>query len=545
MKAIYKSLIAAAAMVPMLSSCIEETFPTSGMTEEQLGSSATATEALVWGMSAYMNHVGTISSDRHWDWGYGSFMHIRDVMTEDVAIISTGYDWYQSWEMDQNQGSGFIYPQFFWNLYYQLILTTNNTIGAINPEEANDQQLCYLGMGYAYRASHYLEMAQCYEFLPNTWTSNINLNGNDISGLTVPIVTEDTDEETARDNPRATHDEMFNFILGDLTKAEEYIQKGVRTSKTQPDLAVVYGIYARLYLWEAGVQDTYGDAAGAAASYTKAGEYARLAINNHAGSPLTKEEWLSTTSGFNDISSSSWMWGSDMVKEDDAVQTGILNWTSWNSNEAQFGYAAAGANMMINAATYDRISNSDFRKLSFIAPEGTALYGQEPMIDEEWDRENLATYSSLKFRPAEGNVEDYTVGAASAYPLMRVEEMYLIEAEAAAHTNPAQGVSLINSFMQNYRYKSYNCTATDKDGVVEEIIFQKRVELWGEGRSFFDIKRLDYSVTRSYDGTNFYPNAALNTDGRPAWMNFCIVQTEQNNNSALIGWNNPDPSIGD
>ena len=50
------------------------------------------------------------------------------------------------------------------------------------------------------------------------------------------------------------------------------------------------------------------------------------------------------------------------------------------------------------------------------------------------------------------------------------------------------------------------------------------------------------SVTRGYSGTNFSDERRFNTNGRPAWMNICIVQTEENNNSALIGYENPDPS---
>jgi hypothetical protein len=103
-------------------------------------------------------------------------------------------------------------------------------------------------------------------------------------------------------------------------------------------------------------------------------------------------------------------------------------------------------------------------------------------------------------------------------------------------------VELVNSFMQNYRDPNYKCTASATDDVVEEIVFQKRVELLGEGLNFFDIKRLNYSVTRGYTGTNHYELCRLNTNGRPAWMNFVIVQTEGNNNSAVKEWNNPDPS---
>jgi len=50
------------------------------------------------------------------------------------------------------------------------------------------------------------------------------------------------------------------------------------------------------------------------------------------------------------------------------------------------------------------------------------------------------------------------------------------------------------------------------------------------------------SVTRGYTGTNHPASARLNSNGRPAWMNVVIVKTEENNNSALKGWDNPDPS---
>jgi hypothetical protein len=124
---------------------------------------------------------------------------------------------------------------------------------------------------------------------------------------------------------------------------------------------------------------------------------------------------------------------------------------------------------------------------------------------------------------------------------MRVEEMYLIQAEAAAHVNVAEGRRLINEFMTQYRDASYNCSATSTDDVVEEIVFQKRIELWGEGQSFFDIKRLNMSVTRSYSGSNFTGNTLMNTNGRPAWMNFVILSWEGDNNAAVKQWNNPSP----
>lgn len=122
---------------------------------------------------------------------------------------------------------------------------------------------------------------------------------------------------------------------------------------------------------------------------------------------------------------------------------------------------------------------------------------------------------------------------------MRVEEMYFIEAEAVAQQNPAQGVTLLNDFMNNYRDPQYKCTKSNKDDIVKEIVFQKRVEFWGEGQSFFDIKRLNMPQTRGYAGTMHHTISRFNTTTRPAYMNFCIVRSEGNNNTALVGFENP------
>ena len=176
------------------------------------------------------------------------------------------------------------------------------------PESASETQLGYLGTAYAFRAFTYLDMARMFEFLENDGTSNITTEGNDVLHLTVPIVTEDVTEESSRNNPRATREEIYNFILEDLNKAEEYLANFARPTKTLPDLAVVYGLKARLYMW---VED-----------YANAKQYARKAIDESGATPTTRDQWLSTTNGFNDISISSWMFGSTMRKEDDVVQTG-------------------------------------------------------------------------------------------------------------------------------------------------------------------------------------------------------------------------------
>ena len=247
--------------------------PTNVATTDQLGSSAKATEALLWAMPAFANEVENVVGN-DWEWGYGSLIHIRDVMTGDLAINASAYQiWYQFWFTNTGIGPNSSASQFIWNYYWQFVQTANNMIGAVKPESASEVQLGYLGAGYAFRAMLYLDMAQSFEFLENDKTSATNKSGNNVLNLTVPIVTEATTEEEARNNPRVTREEMAEFILSDLNKAEEYIPNLNIATKTLPHLDVVHGLKARYYMW--------------LGEYANAKTYARKAIEATATSPMS------------------------------------------------------------------------------------------------------------------------------------------------------------------------------------------------------------------------------------------------------------------
>ena len=463
-----------------------------------------------------------LGSSIHNDWGYGSVMHVRDVMTGDMTVVPIGYDWYSNWASNRNMGEKSGYSQFLWYYHRDMVYEINKNLEAL--ECVTDDVEAEKAVAYAYRALTYLDWAQMYEFLPNDVTSPITAAGNDVTNLTVPILDKPVYHYDTINVPRATREEMAAFILSDLDRAEKGLASFNDVSKELPHLDAVYGLKARLYLW-------LGD-------YANARMYARQAIECNTGHVMTKEECLSTTDGFN--TPEPWMWASVMEADDDVVQTGILNWTSWMTPEAQYGYSGAGATSMIDAAMYHRISNSDFRKLMFKAPAGHTLESKVSYIDTS-AAEYFPEYAAIKFRPNDGCADDYKVGSASAYPIMRIEEMYFIEAEAAEHLNPGEGVALLQQFMTTYRDASY-VYDSDNTNAIDEIVFQKRVELWGEGQTFFDVKRLNMSVRRGYEGTNVDYYRTYNTNGRPAWMNICIVITAKQYNTALEGWENPDPS---
>lgn len=552
MKNRYKFLLGTVVAAPMLltTSCIEETFPTNGVTQEQLQGSKKAMQAIVWGMPGHMNTYNIVSPRQDYDFGNPGLMHARDVMTEDMVVeFAGGYDWFAGWSrVTLSQDDLFTNCAFTWMYYYEQVLACNACIGAIDAATTDAEERSYLGAGLAFRAATYLDMARMYEFLPALYKGTLTTsNGtNEIVGLTCPIVTEATTEEAARNNDRATHAEMVAFIKKDLDEAIKLFNgASARMSKSLPDLAVAYGLMARLYLWDATYTEEglpHGSTESAATLYNEAARYARLAITTSGAKPMTEDEMLSTTAGFNDLSVSSWMWGQQLVAEDACVKNGIRNWTSFLSNETDFGYAGAGAYVQIASGVYDRINDRDFRKLLFVAPKGSKLSGKESYIDAAFAEKNFDQYYSLKFRPGSGNMIDNQVGCAVGIPLMRVEEMYLIEAEAKAHVNAADGKDALVEFMKTFRYNTYSTNATTVEDVVEEIIFQKRVELWGEGQTYYDVKRLNYSVVRAYPGSNFDASSnAYNSTGRPAWMNIVIPRNETQNNEALSGKNNPSP----
>lgn len=524
----YKHLLFAAVLclgAVSLTGCIDETEPTDMATQKQVDGNASAIEGLVMGIPAAMT-TSYFSDRADWAFGYGAIMHIRDIFTEDLATQDDKeYNnfWFFGW--NKYQGRDYAYAQYLWNYPLQIISTANTVINSIDEQNCDDASLGFLGSALCYRAMLYLDMARCYEFQPSdVYPEAVSPEGKDITGLTVPIVRGTETEEKLRNNPRATREEMFEFIKEDLDKAIEYLPNLESYNKTLPHLDVAYGLMARLYMW--------------VENYEKAEEYARLAINAADTYPISESQATSTASGFNDINQ--WMWGVSITKE--ALWSNLANWTAMVVNETYFGYAgpSGGCDVCMDARMYNRMSDTDWRKLMYKAPAGSALDGQNIYIDDYLGY-YMHEYASTKFRPGSGNTSDYVKACETNYPLMRVEEMYFIEAEAAAHQEPRRGKQLVEKFMTENRDPEYTCDPVDGN-IVEEIVFQKRVELWGEGQTFFDVKRLNMPVTRAYEGTNHYPSECFNTTTRPAWMTWVIIRTEEEGNTALTGLNNPDPS---
>ena len=550
MKYKYLSLIALAAV---LDGCIRETLlQGSVQTQEQVSESESALQAMVNAIPASMmtsNLLGWASSDAygdHTDFGIGG-IHLRtDFMLEDMVTSGDNpyYNRFYSYVMNRSQGERYISCAYFWQCYYKWIKAANDIISLVNPEEASPEAIQYLAAAYTYRAMCYLDLARLYEPKENSYT-----DVSAVLGLTVPIVTEATTEAQAKNNPRAPRERMYQFILADLAKAES-LMSPAQKNYTSPTLAAVYGLYARTWL-EMGYWEE-----GESTAFAKAAEYARKAISQSGKTPLTQAQWEDPVNGFNNgAASDSWIWGLTVSSEN---TINIVTYTAHISSEGTWGYAPL-SQISASKIFYDRIAAGDFRKNSWLDP----VYMQNPSAGQPYDYKfsgsdadkvnflsgtdanpPAVAYQNIKFRPYQGECSDYATGNCADHPLMRVEEMYFIEMEALAQTDLGAAKSLLESFM-DYRVTdgSYVCTAADLQTFMDEMLFQKRVEFWGEGVVFFDYKRLGKGILRGYPGTNEAAVYAFNCEGRSPQWNIVVTNAEFQYNDAIdSSTNNPDPS---
>lgn len=537
-----KYIIISLALVASLfaTSCIKETFPTDVATKEQIGKSASALEASVRGIPSQLVQGYLIygGQEYEFDMAYPGIMIMLDSAAGEIVDNgNTGYDWYSYWTCGLSCGEKSPVPYVPFRSFYMFIKSANDVISAVDPENATALQLKFLGQAYAYRAHIYLDMVRIYEPKQTTDTQNIQNYEIDskLFGLTIPLVTEKTTVEQAKANPRATVDQVYELIFSDLDNAVKYLEGTDKPAITYPSLAVVYGLLARAYL-ERG-------SAGVDGAFAKAAEYADKAITTFGGSPLTQDQWENPQTGFNSSSanSNSWMWALQYSAE---TMGNLCNFVAHMSGEETWTSYGWRVGRGISRARYESIPDTDWRKHSWIDPAGRDYYNYKVNRDV-FDAEGkpLNPYSNLKFRPASGDYATYKVGGASEVPLMRIEEMYLIKAEGLAMSgNLAEAKVVLNSLIQT-RDVAYDCSQLKTAEIFQKEVYnQKRIELWGEGLVFFDAKRLAAGIHNGYKGTNSQSGYAFNCEGICPWWNWVIPQTEIDNNPALQGFNNPDPT---
>lgn len=564
MKNILYKIVLAAAAVAVSVSCIQETVPVGGsVTQDQVSESKFALKSMINSIPATLYVSGAAgyasSYGDHTDFGIPG-VHLRtEHMLEDLATMADNpyYNRFYAYDMNMAQGSDYTYCAYFWDYYYTLIRLANDVIASMKPaveegdsaDEETKELAHILGQAYAYRAWFYLDLARMFEAKLNKYT--------DVRGvlhLTVPIVDENTTIDQTKNNPRVVREEMYKFIFSDLEKAEKYLDQ-TKKNFTAPTMMAIYGLYARAYL-ELGA--TYRENNGVnpysdilpltqEEAFTKAAEYARKVIDESGKTPLTQSQWEDPSTGFNSAASNNaWIWG---IKVSSENLNNLLTFISHMSAEAAWGYARY-AQFGAASALYDKIPAEDFRKHSWLDPKKDDFYNYK-FAGSDADKEDFLRgsqaakpYVALKFRPAQGECNDFNIGNAGDYCLMRIEEMYFIEMEAKASLNLAEGVKLMRDFVKTYRYKSYDRNPQTWEDFKTEYMLQRRIEFWGEGLLFYDYKRLNVGINRAFAGSNHPSVFRLEaTDGRSPQWNIVVTRAEFQSNTAIKdATNNPDPS---
>ena len=503
-----------------------------GQLNEVLAQDPSKLKSEVSGMYANMIEYGAITqwygSARHYDFGYASTMMMMDASGQDEPSQVSGYNWYNKplRFVDRTANSETTY--FIWNQCYKNIKVANDVLKSVDLENLSDVAKSYVGQAYAMRAFEYFTLIQLYQF---TYKGHEDAAG-------VPLVTEKTTEAEANNNPRAAVKDVYKQIMDDLNIAIDYLTDS-RSAKSEINRQVAYGLRARVNLVMQNWSDAAADAKKAAEGYT----------------PLSKE--AAAAPGFNDVSASNWIWGNIIDESNDIVQTGILNFPSMMCSFTGNGYSPTYACRMINSKLWKEIPSTDVRKGWWIDENlNSSIVDSKYVVHQKDEDEEgnvvkyLAVYNQTGDEVAD-ITEPYTNVKFGAYknqygnelnacdiPLMRVEEMILIQAEATAMGgNVEEGKRILEDFVRTYRDPSYTCNASTAEGVQDAVWFQRRVELWGEGFSFTDLLRLKKPLDRT--GANYEVSVRFNLPAESPIFLYLIPEDEENHNEALVGNNNP------
>lgn len=519
----YTSVLAIASMVA-LGACsdIDDIVPEGGtMLETQLKATTSIipgrADATFHGMYTKLGDplsFGRFASERPDDFGFVMMAFSNDLEAADIVGQDNNYNWFSTCSELTTRNADYANPYIRYRGVYDEVARANDVIKAYGEITAETSaEIKYkVAQAYAIRAFCYLNIAPYFQF--NYKTSS--------DKPCVPLVTETTTDFT--NNPRATVKEIYDQIVSDLDFAIANLEGYTRPDKSKIDRQVAYGLRARANLDMGKYAEAASDAAAAAQGYT----------------PASIAE-VSTPSFYN-ITDHNWLWGYDMTM-DAAKAFPYATSSAWIRSFSANGYSAGtGTYFCINNLLYNKIPESDVRKGWWV---NTDLYS--PLLDNltfgQLKGQQIATeqiddvkliflpYTNVKFGM-------YTIGGTTNeedWPFMRVEEMLLIQAEGLIKSGQtAAGVQVLNDFVRTYRDPQYNAEATGRK-IEDEVWFQRRVELWGEGFSNSDTRRLGKPLVRFHGSDSNWPQAfRFNMTADDGWWLLRFCTDELNTNLAIV-----------
>lgn len=312
---------------------------------------------------------------------------------------------------------------------------------------------------------------------------------------------------------RSNLKESINQIISDLTYAYEHVSSANSNYYITPRACAL--LLARIYLE---IND-----------YANASRYAEVAAGNtfDGSNLMSREEYQS---GFM-IANSEWLWGVNFNSETTNIYASIPSFyhaaTAMDA-EAVFGTPNYGTQVPGDNVP-DRYTYLENNALEFMTGYSTVRFAFS-FVDTFAKDEETGTFKDCRaLFPFYLSTEDGyftakfnnngSLGIAD-YPLARIAEAYLIEAEAKLQSGDATSALRILNALQQQRNGSLSTSAT-----MDEIYKERRRELYGEGLALMDIKRLQMPLNRV--GSEHWCDSDLkNLPANSPRMMFPIPDTE-------------------
>ena len=437
-------LISLLAICGLLTACNLDTNPTTSVTSDNVYKSTADADMVLNGTIHNLFNEGQTYSSL----GYRAILNAYDAMGSDVAVDVNKYGFKSSYQFTGIYGKGQI-NSISWSIAYHTINNCNNVIANIDNTEGQDSEKNRIkGQAFALRGFSYLQLASTYSFAIN----------KDSSAVCAPIYTQPTDETIANQgHPAASVNEVYNRSISDLEEALTLIPEGyARSEKYNIDQQVVLGLLSRACLY--------------ARQWDKAKNYSDqlLSLNNYL---MSESEYKS---GFNDASNNEWIWGYPQTKDDNLPSYNFyfLDTTTPGSYYCSF-----------NADPYfkDLFNDGDYRK-------DLLNWGINPNLSSSSAPYIYMHNSKFKFKDVQAQMADIV--------LMRVSEIYLINAEAKARLNDNSGALESLNTLRKAR-GSKEAVGLSGQALLDQIWLERRKELWGEGFSLIDIIRNQQAVART------------------------------------------------
>ena len=391
--------------------------------------------------------------------GFQTFMIWIDMMGEDLVYTRANAQFQSQakWSLHRTATSGHLSYQY--NLFYQFISNANMIIHNIDGAEGTQEERDYIkGQAYAYRAFAYFYLVQC-------WGERYNAaNNNSQAGV---ILRTDNSTENL---PRSSVEQVYELINNDLDESIEllsHVTTLTKTNKSHIDVHVARGLKARVLL-------TQG-------KWSEAAEMAKLVVEK-SGAKLQDDTYTTFNNRMSDQTNTEWLWGKMGLEE----QAGTLkDFHSFMSNK-NVSYNKNTPRAIYNLL-YNRIADTDVRKTLWFPRAQDPKTTPKPIIPTGG---YIRNYMANKFLLADENAKCGDV------PWMRLPEMMLIEAEGYARAGKYTEACNALYPLAHHRDPKYKLSTRTGDELIDEIMFQRRIELWGEGFRFLDLKRLNMPLDR-------------------------------------------------